>query len=438
MHQPRPKQLRWLRLDNAAKIYPASRSKHWSNIYRLSATLSQPVDTQVLTKALEATVPRFPSIAARLRRGLFWYYLQQLEFPPDIREEHTHPLTHMSRSEVRKCAFRVLVYQDRIALEFFHALTDGNGALIFLKSLLAEYLQQKYAVQIPAQAGVLDRQEAPLPEELEDSFLKYGGALHASRKSSDAWQLSGTPEPDFFLHLTCLRMPVEAVAAKAREYHVSVTAFLCAALMMALQHMQQARVPIPRLRKSIKVLIPVDLRRLFPSKTLRNFLMYTVPEIMPRLGWYEFPEICRLVHHRMGLDITPKHMSTMIAANISSERILAVRLIPLFLKNLVMKAIFNSVGERKSCLSLSNLGMVELPAQMQPYVKRFDFILGIQATAPNNCGVISYDGQLYFNMIRNIQEPALEMQLFRVLQELGIPVQVQSNRPEPAVKGERS
>ena len=64
-----------MRLDNAAKIYPAARNQNWSNTFRLSATLTEDVDTAVLQQALEVTVPRFPSIAARLRRGLFWYYL---------------------------------------------------------------------------------------------------------------------------------------------------------------------------------------------------------------------------------------------------------------------------------------------------------------------------------------------------------------------------
>ena len=130
----------------------------------------------------------------------------------------------------------------------------------------------------------------------------------------------------------------------------------------------------------------------------------------------------------MGLELTPKFMSTMIATNVGNERLLAVRLIPLFLKNIVMKTIFNSVGERKSCLTLSNLGNVELPEEMKPYVERFDFILGVQATAPYNCGVISYKDHLRINFIRNTRESALESHFFRVLQQMGLEVQVQSNR----------
>ena len=424
------KKLRWMRLDNAAKIYPAARRKNWSSVFRISATLSEPVDTAILRSALDVTVKRFPSIATRLRRGAFWYYLQQMAYVPEIREESGYPLTRMSRNEIRQCAFRVIVYGRRIAFEVFHSVTDGSGALIFLKTLVAEYLQQKYGVPVPAEKGVLDRLEAPKPEELEDSFQKYGGPVNASRKEHDAWRLTGTPEPDGFLHLTCLEVPVAQALEKARSYGVSLTAFLTAAMIMALQNLQKEQIRSVRKRKHIRVQIPVNLRNLYPSHTLRNFAMYTTPEIDPRLGEYSFGEICRIVHHHMGLDITTKKMSRRIAANVSSERLLVVKLMPLFVKNLVMKAVFNAVGERKSCLSISNLGMVTVPEAMLPYVERMDFILGPQSTSPYNCGVLSFKDTLYINFIRNIQESGLEYHFYRVLQELGLPVTVQSNRPK--------
>jgi NRPS condensation-like uncharacterized protein len=123
-------------------------------------------------------------------------------------------------------------------------------------------------------------------------------------------------------------------------------------------------------------------------------------------------------------------MSMKIATNVNSERLMAVRIMPLFLKNLIMKAVFKTVGERKSCLSLSNLGAVKLPEEMKPYVQRFDFILGVQATAPYNCGVISYADTIYINFIRNIRESQLEYHFFKVLQDMGLPVLVQSNARE--------
>lgn len=419
--------LRWLRLDNAAKIYPAARRRNWSNVFRQSVTLCETVDITVLRQALEVTVKRFPSIAARLRRGAFWYYLQQLEEAPALQEEHSCPLVFMSKEEIRRCAFRVIVYQNRIAVEFFHSLTDGTGALIFLKSLTAEYLEQKYGISVPAEFGVLDRREPPREKELEDSFLKYAGPVPASRKDTNAWHMRGEPQSGGFLHLTCFHLPVQETLELAHRCNATLTVFLSAVLMQALTNLQQEKVSNPRKRKRIKVLIPVNLRQLFPSETLRNFAMYTIPELDPRLGEYTLEEICQLIRHKMGLELTQKHMSRMIATNVNDERNPAVRLIPLPLKNLVMKAVFDTAGERKSCLTLSNLGAVQIPEAMNPFVRRFDFILGVQAAAPYNCGVVSYGDTVYINFIRNIRDPELERHFFLVLRDLGLTVTVESN-----------
>ena len=420
--------LRWVRLDNAAKIYPAARRKNWSNLFRQSVTLTEDVDTRVLQDALDVTVKRFPSIAARLRKGAFWYYLQQVESAPQIREEYSYPLMFMSNEEMRRCAFRVIAHEDRIAVEFFHSLTDGTGAMIFLKSLTAEYLEQKYGISIPAEAGVLDRRQEPQEEELEDSFLKYAGNVVASRKDTNAWKMRGVPLPGGVLNLTCFRLPVKETLALAHNQGVSLTVFLSAVMMQALMNLQKEKERSFRKRKGIKLLIPVNLRQLFPSKTLRNFAMYTIPEIDPRLGEYTFAEICKVIQHKMGSEITPKHMSTVITTNVNDERNPLVRLIPLPVKNVVMKAIFDSVGERKSCLTLSNLGLVKVPQAMEPYIRRFDFILGVQAAAPYNCGVVSYGDTVYINFIRNTRDAELERHFHLVLRDMGVPVTVESNQ----------
>ncbi len=420
--------LRWMRLDNAAKIYPAARSHTWSNVFRLSVTLNDNVDKEVLKNAFSVTAKRFPSIVARLRKGLFWYYIQEVEKVPELKKESSYPLTRMPKKETRKCAMRVIAYKKRIAVEIFHSLTDGNGALVFLKSLLSEYVEEKYNVKIPNEMGILDRREAPKEEEFEDSFIKNKGKISASRKDSDAWRLFGTDEPAGFLNLTCFKIPVKEVLKKAHEYNASLTAFLASVMMLALQNLQKDMVKKQKHRKPIKVLIPVNLRKLFNSHTLRNFVFYTTPEIEPRLGEYSFEEILKIVTHKMGLDITDKQMAKRISANVQSEQMLIVKILPLFIKNMVMKAIFNAVGEKKSCLSLSNIGAVKIPQELEEYVERFDFILGIQATAPYNCGVLSYKDTLYINFIRNIREPMLEASFFSVLRDMGIPVTVESNK----------
>ncbi len=422
------RKLRWMGLDNAAKIYPAARTSNWTNVFRLSATLTEAVDRDVLQSALDVTVRRFPSIAVRIRRGMFWYYLEEIARAPEIADERSYPLVRMPFDDIRTCAFRVIIYKKRIAIEFFHALTDGNGGLVFLKSLVAEYLTQKYGVKIPNENGILDRLEPPTEDELTDLFPKHAGKFHASRKEPDSYRIWGELEEDRFCHNTVFMMSSDKLLNIAHDYGVTVTAVLTAALIKAGINLQNRDVRSLKRHKPIRVLVPCDLRRVFGAKTMRNFALYSTPGIDPKLGEYTFKEICDIVYKQMTLDITPKNMAARIKTNVKDEENMLLKITPLFLKNIVMKAVFLMVGEKKSMLTLSNLGVIKIPEEMRRYIERFDFVLSVQSKAPYNVGAITYGNTAYLNIIRNIKEPRLEKELYRVLREEGISVKVESNQ----------
>ncbi|MBQ3938101.1 MAG: alpha/beta hydrolase fold domain-containing protein [Clostridia bacterium] len=426
-HLSAERKLRWMKLDNAAKIYPAAKRRNWNNFFRLSATMSEPVDRAVLKSAMDITMRRFPSIAVRLGKGAFWYYLEELREAPEIQDEKSWPLAHTPFESINKCALRVIVYGCRIAVEFYHALTDGTGGMIFLKTLLAEYVEQKYGIDVPNEKGVLDRLQEPLEEEYEDSFAKCAGEVSVSRNASTAYKIRCAKEVGGIRHLTTLMMNTDDVLAKAREKGVSLTVYMTGAMLLALQNIQNEQVPNRKKQRPLRVVVPVNLRNLFPSKTLRNFAHVVMPEIDPRMGDFEFDEILTSVKHQMGLLATKKSIQAMITPNIKSEQLPILRVMPLFVKNIVMKAIYDTVGERTNCLNLSNLGNVDIPDEMKPYITRFDFVLGVQATKPNNCGVLSYNGTLYMNFIRNTVEPTLEYEFFKVLRGLGLHVLAESN-----------
>jgi NRPS condensation-like uncharacterized protein len=240
----------------------------------------------------------------------------------------------------------------------------------------------------------------------------------------------GEPERDGFLHMTCFKLSAGEVVDMAHKYETTVTVLMSAVVMQALLNLQNEKNPNTARQKRIKLLIPVNLRNLFPSKTMRNFAMYVTPEIDPRLGEYTLSEICRVIEHKIGAEYTAKHMSTVIAKNVNDEKNLLLRLVPLPIKNAVMRAVFDSVGEKKSCLTLSNLGRIKVPEIMGGYIERFDFVLGVQAAAPYNCGMLSYGNSLYINFIRDIKDAELERHFFAVLQQLGLSATVESNRNE--------
>ena len=424
------RQLKWMKLDNAAKIYPAAKRKYWTNVFRISFSFADDIEPDALQAALNRAAVRFPSVAVRIRKGFFWYYFEEVPKPPKIVREEDCPLNRMTFKQIRKCAFRVLYYQNRMSVEFFHSVSDGNGAMIFAKSLAAEYVHIRYGVTVPAENGILSMDDKPSSEETEDSFCKYVSPVSASRKEDNAYLLSGTPEQDGFFHLICGCIPQDKLHDAAKSHGVTVTMFLAAVMMKSIYDIQNEKVINPKRRKCVRILIPVDLRRIFKSKTMRNFASYITPGINPRLGDYSFDEMLSVIKHTMGLELNDKFLASKFTPNVRSEQSKLLRLVPLAAKNVAMKLVYNRVGEKKSCINLSNLGIIELPEQMKKFVTRVDFILGVQADSPCNCGVCTYGGDVRINFIRNIKESDLERHFFTTLRKMNIPVCIESNQKQ--------
>ncbi len=421
------RRLKWMKLDNAAKIYPAARRKHWTNVFRISFSFKDNIAPDILQSALNRAVRRFPSIAARLRTGLFWYYLEEIPCPPSVQPEENVPLNRMTFGQIRKCAFRILYYNNRMSLELFHSIADGSGAMIFAKSLAAEYVRQRYGANVPCENDILSMDDPPSPEETEDSFGRFISPISASRKEDNSYLLSGTPEPDGFQNLICGTLDEQEIYSLAKKYGATVTVFLAAVMMKSIYDIQNEKVKNPKKRKCVRILIPVNLRKIFPSKTMRNFASYITPGINPQLGEYSFEEMISVIKHTIGLELTDKHLSSKFTPNVRSEQSAFLRIMPLGIKNIAMKLVYNAVGEKKSCINVSNLGKIELPPEMNKYVERVDFILGVQASSPCNCGVCSFGGKLRINFIRNIIEPELERHFFTELRRLGLSVYIESN-----------
>lgn len=420
---------RWMKLDNAALIFPAVRRARWVNVFRLSVTLTEPVDPRILQEAVDDLLPRFPSIYVRLGTGFFWYFLETLDKAPTVIPDYAYPLTHMSTRQQKQCCFRVLYFQNRIAVEFFHVLTDGTGGLAYLKSLTARYEELHFRISPDpsfSDFGIGLAGQKPSPREMEDAFHKCSGPYPMSRKEATVYRLRGRLDDTGFMHLTCGVISTSKLLEAAHRHGGTITSFLSAVMIKSIIEIQDSYVP-KRRQKPVKVTIPVDLRKVFGVKTMRNFALVLNIGVDPRLKAYSIDEICREYSHQMALEVTPEKMAARIAANVIPSRLTAMRLTPLFIKNIVMRMVYDMVGETKGCLNISNLGRVTMPPALSGHIDRFDFIIGVQASYPNNCSVVSFGDTTCINMIRNITDPELERRFFSKLVELGVPVLIESN-----------
>ncbi|HAN20088.1 MAG: hypothetical protein A2Y15_05340 [Clostridiales bacterium GWF2_36_10] len=417
----------WMKLDNAAKIFPAAMSRGWMSMFRLSAELTEPVDIEVLQKAQIRTVKRFPSISLRLRKGVFWYYLEHIEAEPPLYEDAANPCIRINFKQNNGYMFRVRYHDTKIALEFFHVLTDGTGGLCFLKTLVAEYLTLKYGICIPRSDSILDCNEAPKLEETEDSYIKYARDVKVSRISEAAYHLSGTSEDKDFMHITTALLSASEVISKAKSYNVTVTEYILANLIMAIYDAQKAEIDIKH-RKPIVICVPVNLRKYYPTSTMRNFAGIVNIGISPKFGDYTFEETLKVVKHQMGLQTSEKMMNAWMTTNVSTEKNTFMRVAPLFIKNPTMKIAYGFNADRASSTTLSNLGNIKLPEEMACFVTRFDFMLGSSKKNPAVCGCITYNDLMSINITRQIKEPTLEHNFYTRLVMQGIHVKIESNQ----------
>ena len=419
----------WFRLDTAALIFPAIRHHNWNNVFRLSAEMADEVDPDALNRAAADLARRFPTFFVRLRKGFFWYYLEKLEKPAPALRDFAYPLTYMPAKELRKSCIRLFYHENRIAMELFHSVSDGGGASVFFKNLLVRYIFYKYGVVTPPQGDIADIEAKPSPEELEDGFYRFAGPKPMGRNEENSYRLTGTHDDTGFKHLVTGILPTDELIKKSHEYGATVTAFLSGVMAESIMKLQRRRVP-EKMQKPVKITIAANLRHIFPTKTMRNFVLAVNPGFDPGYGSYSLEDIVRIISHQLAVDLMPQTMSGRIMTNVAPQRNPVVRLMPRFIKDMAMSMVYFSVGERKGSINISNLGQMTLDESAAAYVKRIEFIIGEQYTYPNNCAVASYGGRTYINMIRNIRETELERIFFSRLVSLGIPVEIETNERE--------
>jgi NRPS condensation-like uncharacterized protein len=419
---------KWYRLDNAANVYPAIKNKKRPNLFRVSATLKEPVEPERLQEALNRTLTRIPSFSVKMRSGLFWHYFIHSDEQVRIHEDVVNPCMNLSSGKDNGFQIRVRHHDRRVALEVFHSVSDGSGAMVFLKTLIARYLTLD-GIGIPATHGTLGWEVLPSTGETADDFAAFAGRSTAKReRQRRAYHVPGTRLPLDDINIITGTVPVDAVKAESKRHGVSITEYLTAVYLLVLNNVQKSehrRHPLP-----VTVQVPVNLRQFHPSETLRNFSSYVCPSIDPTHGEYTFEEILASVHHYMRYEITDKHLRSRVATNIQTERNPFLRAMPLFVKNRAINLGYKLAGPAIYSSVLSNLGVVQVPAEMAVHVEMFDFNLGPSQVTNVDCAVLGYNGSLRINFTRAIEEPLVERAFFTFLVRRGIPVKVESNKEQ--------
>lgn len=420
----------WYRLDNAAKIFPGQNTQRWSNIFRLSVVLREKIDPTVLEQAVVMVLPRFPCFNVRMRRGFFWHYLEQNDSPaPPVQPDIQNPCHRVNWKENNRFLFRVYYYENRISIDFYHALSDAYGASRLLSTIAAQYLRL-CGHAIPPGESVLDLEEQPTPDEMSDPFQRFANSKASPRHkvSKFAYHAKGTRMPAHMVNITTGYLLVDALKAKAKEYGATITEFI-AALLLDVHYRKQLEEHRGKGKlEDVSVQIPVNLRNSFPTKTLRNFSLCYSARIDPNMGEYTFEEIVRHVSLYLRYINTPKELNAMMTSNLKLETNLFMRFLPLPIKDFFIGLSFQITGEKATSVLISNLGVVKVPPEMEPYIERYVLMTGPGRRSGSRCGAVSFQNTFALTFANIYRESDIERAFFTRLVKMGIPVKIESNR----------
>ncbi len=410
--------LLWFPLDDAAKIYPLSMDHGKMSVFRLSVYLKEPVVPVLLQMALNFTIKRFPSFATTLKKGFFWHYLDTAKRRFCVELERDIPCQPLKVSQSGSQSFRVLYYGNRISVEFFHVLTDGTGGMTFLKVLLSEYLRLT-DIGASLKDDLWDVNAIPETEEFENAFTKVPRTAAASGfVDKPALQLSGRLSENKPCRLLHFKMNADELKAAAKRYDATVTTYMLALMFLA------AKAATDALSGEVSFQLPVNMRKYYPSKTVRNFSMYCGIRL-PIARITSVADIIAEIGNQVKHKTSRKAMGEML--NATEKMVDLLKFVPLFLKQPAAKAVYGFLGDSIFTSTLSNLGVVRLPDAVSGQIESMDFVLGTSVTNRAGCSMVTVNDTATFSIAKMTQDPSFEEKLYDLLCGEGIAVLVEGS-----------
>lgn len=414
--------IRWDKLDNTAHLFPVIAGEAMSNVYRISVVLEEEIVPEYLQEALDIVLPKMDGFNLRLRRGIFWYYFEENGKPaPRVHKERNFPCRFIKENKNQSYLFRVSYYKCRINLEVFHVLTDGMGGMNFLKELTYQYLRLVHP-ELRDKLG--DKLDSSTSLNREDSFLRNYKHSHAKGyKTQKAYLIRAERlhKGEFGVMHGYLKIP--ELKKVCRSYGASINEYLVSVFTWSIYQEYLHGAPSVR---PIRIAVPVNLRPYFNSITTKNFFTMVSAEFHPERDEYTFEEVLELVCKSLRSQITKEHLEELFSYNVSNEKILIARAVPLTFKNMAMRSIYTSAALANTS-TVTNIGNIQVAEDYRPHVKMFQAYLAMSKGQDIKGTICSYGDTLVFSFSSVLEEPALQRGFFRRLSADGLEIKIESN-----------
>ncbi len=406
----------WYKLDNVAKVFLATVNKRDTRALRVSCTLKEKIDPDLLQEAVLSAIQDRPQVQVRIRRGIFWHYLEDTDILPEVHEEQDRICPLLYTHAKAMLHYQVTYFGKRINLDIFHALCDGVGALEFLNIIVLDYLRLKY----PGSFKDIAIHSGASAEDLsQDSYRQFFEKMDVSLSGRQAKQVSYHPgglklsynQLQFFE----IHMPVDQILPKAKALGVSLTSYLGAAWMIAIYE----QIP-PRKRKlPITISLPVNLRNYYPSHTARNF--FNNVNVSHKFDTeISLEDLAKEFDASFKSKLDPEAIRNQMDSFETMEFFAPVRAVPLFIKQPVVW-FFSRKSDRRATMVFSNLGVMSPPSEMGEKIENYS---GFCSANKLFSTMFSYNGDLTLGVSSPYMNTGVIKNFVRTLSGSGVNIRV--------------
>lgn len=406
---------KWYKLDNAAKIFPPTTTTYDPKIFRFSVLLKKKINKDNLQKALDTTLEDFPIFKSILKKGLFWYYLEEANIKAKVIEEKTSPCEKLNTPLL----FEVSYFQNKINLEVYHALSDGAGCTTFLENLIYNYLKIEYQLKDNA---ILTKSSSY--EKAIDSFSKYYNPKNKLKikNKENAYQLKGRWYNEGKLRIITGSTNTNKIKEIAHQHQTTITGLLISLVIKSIEEI----LSIKDKKKPISITVPIDLRKYYKSETVRNFFNVTNIEYKFNKKNTSLEEIILKVNEQLKNSLNEEAIESNMSKMLWLENFFLIRLIPLFIKNKVLKYSYR-LTRKKQTLGLSNVGIFHLPDSCKNYI---DKCIVMNSTDAMELCIISYEDEICISFSSHFINSELEKNFFRLLKQYNLNITIYNNEIE--------
>ncbi len=420
-NKPKKKDIYWRRLDNSAKIFPISAGKKYSTVFRFSVILKEQIKPEILKHAVNKALSKYEFFKVRLKDGFFWNYLEYNPKKIIIEEEKEYPCKYIEPKENNEYLFKVTYFDKKINIDIFHSLTDGNGGSMFFREIVYNYIELVHKDEFDEEL----RKKRKIELSIEDSYIKnYNKLAKGNSSSKKAYKLAGKKIKLGAISAIHEIINLEELKQEAKKSGATITQYLTAVLIYSIYKANYVK---NKDDKPIKVCIPVNLKKYFPSNTISNFFSYiTLEANMKKIKGGNFDEILDFVKKDFAKKLEQKEIEKTMSGNVKIGTNPFIRIIPLALKKPLVRLSYIEI-RKYTTTTFSNIGRIGIIGKYQKYIENFWMLIAPEPIEKIKCSACSFDNNIVFTFTSILDDCSIENEFYKFLKQKNINVKIESN-----------